>query len=672
MSKRTVFVGLGLFILAFAVRLPYLGTFLTIDEIKWLEGAGQFLQALHSRVLADTYWHFHPGITITWGEAIILWLQYLTSHSTDLSIYVADRLADLPGMVGSMRLSGALITAAAIVGIYVLARPLLGQRASLLGSALLAADPFFSGHSRIVNGDAGVAAFMMLALLAFAHLWRVKSWRMVILSGAMAGLALLTKIPAVFIFPWIALMAGYGFIRDRHFRFWLMALVAVGLTAAFVFVAVWPAMWIAPVNTLRLLIRDSFEVGELGTGHETFFLGQVWQDPGWLFYPYIIAFRLTPVIVIGLAAAGLWLWWSRRDQAGQSWKRTMAITLLIYAIFIMLCANISPKKSDRYIMAVIPALVLIAAIGFDGLLERAERLTEGRSINGKDKEMVPSAIMSGAAALILGSQLFYTISSYPYLISFYNPLMGGYRAAIHQIPVAWGEGIEQSVAWINAQPNANTLRVTGWYNDIVRLYARGETVSFSSDGEEQLSADYVIFYINQQQRHKPNQALLNYFSQRQPVFQVQEDGAPLAWVYAGPRMQFQASGQAMIEGRAKFLGYSWKPGSPTKAGESVGLTVFLHTLGPLPANETLEFRLISADGQIYGRWQSVVRPDWPPDAIVEWTGVLVLPQETLPGDYQLVVQLIDTNLNSEVTRYVFVKSEIQIRPSSGETGIWLD
>jgi hypothetical protein len=56
------------------------------------EGAGQFLQALHSGVFADTYWHFHPGITITWGEAIILWLQYLNSHSTDLSVYIADRL----------------------------------------------------------------------------------------------------------------------------------------------------------------------------------------------------------------------------------------------------------------------------------------------------------------------------------------------------------------------------------------------------------------------------------------------------------------------------------------------------------------------------------------------------------------------------------------------------
>src|SRR5262245_37670344 len=74
-----LFVAAILFLLALLVRLPYLGTFITIDEVKWVEGAGQFLLALSSGNLAQTYWHFHPGITLTWGEALLLWLRWLTA-----------------------------------------------------------------------------------------------------------------------------------------------------------------------------------------------------------------------------------------------------------------------------------------------------------------------------------------------------------------------------------------------------------------------------------------------------------------------------------------------------------------------------------------------------------------------------------------------------------------
>ena len=43
MAKKTFVMGLGLFGLALLIRLPYLGSFMTIDEVKWIEGAGQFL-----------------------------------------------------------------------------------------------------------------------------------------------------------------------------------------------------------------------------------------------------------------------------------------------------------------------------------------------------------------------------------------------------------------------------------------------------------------------------------------------------------------------------------------------------------------------------------------------------------------------------------------------------
>ncbi|MFN8458470.1 MAG: hypothetical protein U0401_28090 [Anaerolineae bacterium] len=76
MSRTTSYVSGSAFLLFLAAVLPRLyslGSFLTIDEVKWAEGAAQFLIALRTGDLAQTYWHFFPGITIAWGGAAWLW-----------------------------------------------------------------------------------------------------------------------------------------------------------------------------------------------------------------------------------------------------------------------------------------------------------------------------------------------------------------------------------------------------------------------------------------------------------------------------------------------------------------------------------------------------------------------------------------------------------------------
>lgn len=640
--RGEILTGVALFGLALLVRLPYLGDYMTIDEIKWLEGTGQFLLGVQKAAFAETYWHFHPGITITWGEAIILWFQYLFSNSPDLTTFVTAQVAELAQMVGPMRLSPVIITSLAVAGMYWLARPLVGHWPALLGAGLLAADPFFVAHSRIVNGDAGTAALMILTFLAFAQLWQKHNWRMVILAGVLAGLTLLTKLPSPIILVWLVIQAGIGYIKDRQERFWLGALLVSGGIAAATFIVLWPSMWVAPLGTLRLMFNDSFDVGGIGAGHETFFLGQIGDDPGWFFYPYVITFRLTPLTIIGVVAGLLWLWRNRASSV----KLLLARILLLYIIIVYLFANISPKKLDRYVISVVPAIILLAGIGLAWLVGWLANVAAERC------QIKQQYIFIIAAIGIIALQTSFVIANYPYVLTYYNPLMGSYPNAARQVPVGWGEGLEQAAAWINAQPNASELLVSSWYNDLVQPYLESaKTISFSSSGKDQLTADYVIFYINQSQRQKPNQAIYNYFIQREPVFQVEHQDTSFVWVYPGPRMQVEVSGKVEIEGRAQLLGYSWEPEVPQKPGSTADLRLFMYTKGDLPANETFEVLLAAADGTLWGNWQSLDKIDWQPEAIVEWQGTLALTANMPPGGYELVVQLIDLNIDSEVTRF---------------------
>jgi len=655
--QSPIFHSSTLFVLAILIRLPYLGTFSTIDEVKWVEGAAQFLTGLSQGQLAQTYWHFFPGITITWGEVIILWLRWLVlGNGADLSSFLETQLADFQSLVGPMRLSAVFITSLTIPGIYLLGRRLLGNTIALFGAAFIAFDPFFVAHSRIVNGDTTAAGFMLLSVLAFLWLWQGSGLRMAVLSGGLAGLAFLTKLPAPIIGPWVGVLALAGYWQRRSISFWFKALIVWGLTAVGVFFLLWPAMWVAPFGTMQQLYHDSFEFGEVDVGHSTFFMQQISDNPGWLFYPVAIAFRLTPVTTITLA---LTLFWLVIDRSGKTSNiRWISWSLVAYVLFIILLANLSPKKLDRYVMAVFPPLDVLVAIGLWGIWQKLSHTRWPLSTQ------TGGAIVLTLAVTIQG---IITMTNYPYLLTSYNSLLGGSSKAVAIMPVGWGEGLEQAAHYLNSLPEAETLTVSSWYGDIFHPYSVAQQASFSDDGRSQLAADYVVFYINQIQRQKPYAGLVDYFRAGKPVFVVGPESAEymaelpnteqhtpkLHWVevYKAPAAQ-SASGAPKVEGIAQLLAYKIEGTrlAETKMARTVSesllqndlaVTLFFRVLGPLPPETKFGVALVpttATENSRWGQWQlTEAKGEWHEGEIIEWHGVLTLPPDMPVGQYRLWV-----------------------------------
>ena len=680
------------FAAALGPRLYALGTFLTIDEVKWAEGAAQFLLALHSGDLFQTYWHFFPGITVTWGSALAL--GGLCAPAPDLAACATARVTNLAGSIGWLRLSPVLLTSLGVAGAYALGRKLLGHRIALTAALLLAFDPFFIAHSRILNGDAVAAILMFLSLLAFLVYWLGEtghlSW--LLLSGALAGLSMLTKLPAPLI---VVFMGGLGLAAvtanlpplpklgapakpQNAVRRWAVALILWGSVALLVFVALWPAMWVAPFDALRQMYVDTFQVGGAGEGHAAFFLGQTVSDPGPWFYPYAIAFRLTPVVMVGLLLGIIFCLLllvnrhlsdtSRRSgfallkplRSTSSLLLPVALIASAYIIAIILFSTISPKKLDRYVMAVVPAIVLLASVGFDSALRIAFSLwlESGETVSGAAKSR---RVYAPAVAGIVVLQALMAIFASPYYLTYYNPWLGGIERAASRVPVGWGEGLEQAAFYLNSLPKADALSVSSWYGDIFQPYFDGQRASFSDDGRAQLAADYVVFYVNQIQRQKPYAGLVDYFRSAEPVFTVgvkptgravnlpgeqQGAGDPVPWVevYKAPAAQ-SAGGAPKIEGVAQLLAY--KVAGSKVAGsryegtagwqltaDEVAVTLFLRVLGPLPEGTAINAAL-SGNGR-WGGWASTeVKGEWSEGQIVEWRGRLVLPPEMPPGAYRL-------------------------------------
>src|SRR5581483_5334772 len=204
--------------------------------------------------------------------------------------------------------------------IGLLAWRLFGLWPAVLGGALLALDPFFLAHSRLVHIDASLTLWTTLALLAALRRWSGGGWWSLVLAGLATGLALLSKAPALILLPMVPLaglvIVGPRIVLER--RAW-RDLVVWAAVAGLVYLALWPAMWVAPIETVgRVLgfMRDNANPGHAAAADE--------DGSGTLFYPLVFLFRSTPLTWLGLV--GLALSWSR-GRSGRA-----AVLLLAFAL----------------------------------------------------------------------------------------------------------------------------------------------------------------------------------------------------------------------------------------------------------------------------------------------------------------------------------------------------
>jgi 4-amino-4-deoxy-L-arabinose transferase-like glycosyltransferase len=635
--KRDIFWAALVFALALALRLPGLSLFLTSDErTNTYLGTAQVLEGLLRGDFGDTYWHFYPGVTMSWLGMAGLLAQYLVGGA-GLSLAAFLR-QDISHLIAAARAPFAVLTAGSVAGVYLLARPLFGQRTALVGAILLAVDPFYLAHSRVIHVDAPTAAFMALSALSFALFWQERlaggpgDLRWAAFSGGMAGLAMLTRSPAPYLFAFIPLAALVGGVIERPRRpvRWLSALALFGAVAAVVFFALWPAMWVDPAGTLRRMLAETY--GKVEAGHVTYFLGRVSDDPGPLFYPYVVAFRLTPLTSLGaLLGLALAIFTSRSKARAATWYAWA------YVFLLFLLALTSPKKQDRYLLAVFPFIDLLAAGGLVGLLElMGLRIT--------DYGLRIAYYLLAAGALLLG--LTFTLPHYPYFFTYYNALMGGLPAAVDKVPVGWGEGMERVGAYLNGLPEAHKLRVAAVPAQCLRPYFSGQVEQFHT-AYPALAADYVVLYMNQVQRLAPAPEIVRYFQAQEPEQVVLIGGVPYAWVYKGPRFVTPSLPAPQVEAHLRFgagmrlRGYGWRAGE-TPSGP-LRVTLYWQAISAMGEDYAVSLRLLDGDGQILSQ-----RDGWPGGGLLPthlWRAgdfvrdeyEMELPEGTPPGSYQLEI-----------------------------------
>jgi len=487
--RNSRFVIWSFAICSFALRLAPLGRYVTPDEPAWVYRAIRFADALSARAWAAVPSTGHPGVTTMWlgtlGVAIRRLLDPAASgthldwirHLAWLAPENGEAFRHLALFLPWGRVAVALVTTLSLVVLHPLLARLFDRRVALLTIGLLAFDPFLIGHSGLLHTDALLATFTLLALVTglngLREPRRAVWWA---LSGLFTGLALLTKTPAIILLPSILLLRTIAPLLKsvtRHSPFAIRhssSVIAHGslfiVSLLIVSLALYPALWANPAGTFNTFFDFAGKHVETAP-RPIFFAGQMTHDPGPSFYPAVLIFRISPVVLIGLIVGLVTL---RRLPSD---RRLAFLLLLAFAATFGALMSLGAKKHDRYLLPAFPPLTLAAALGWSHL----------KQIPTPTLPHTPTLLYS-----LLLVQLSLALIFFLYPLTAFNPLAGGPWIAARVLPVDWGEGMGAAARWLNQVPDADQFTIAAVSVPTFASLFDGRTIPL----DQATLADYVV------------------------------------------------------------------------------------------------------------------------------------------------------------------------------------
>jgi hypothetical protein len=500
-----------LFLIAVLPRTIGLADFLTYDEAyHWIGRTERFAAAILHQQWDETRQTGHPGVTLMWLGSLGLAIEHLAT--TQDWATVSSEVEHLAWM----RLPSAILHAMLAAGSLLLLRRLLPWRVALLAALLWAADPYLVAHARLLHLDALLTDFVTLSLLCVllsCRSTRPAAW--LVGGGVLAGLALLTKGPALILLPVAGILMFWQNATPTFLARLRSSLGAYLLwlgVALVVVLLLWPAMWVTPHLAIERYIQKILWEGGYPFVNAQFFFGYPVGDPGVLFYPVADVFRMTPIVLVGVLALVL-------VAQHPSPERTLVALLAAFIIGWTLVMTAGAKKFDRYVLPTWPALLVLAAVGWHALLVRIQKRTAHPLVR-----FVPWGLVS----LLLLAVVLSVAQYHPYYLSYYNPLVGGGEKAQQVMLVGWGEGMDQAGDYLRTRPDIGYAPVLSDDTRLLEPFVPVPVKHLSELGEG--LDNYAVIYRPSLQRNLyPEQRTV--LEQTIPLHRVRIHGIDYALIY---------------------------------------------------------------------------------------------------------------------------------------------
>ena len=558
--KHLLYFSLSLLILTLIPRLSTLESHWSSDAVLWLNRSSDFMSAVKQSEFSETLIAYHPGVTT-------MWIAGLRTFFTDPGVDV-ENLAQARWFIGIVVWMG--------IGLAcLLLYRLFGQWVALAGVACLAYSPLFLAQTRRVHTDALATTFLLLTVLLFlTYCQNRERRRYLVLSGITFGLAVLSKSYALILLPWLPVCLflfqekgkkGFG----RHITEGVCFLSCTALTIF----TLWPVFW-SPLFGLMTLCLFGLTVvlfqemksercpGRLvgallvvlcfigvraikmiwhvldrvnwavTTPHEVehFFLGKVVYDPGWLFYPFVLLIKSTP-LMLPLAIVGCILLWRQRKHTEETARHfKTGLALVIGVALFTVCLSATSKKFSRYLLPAFPMLEILAAIGFvAGLKWSYKRLVLRFGAVATAKYKTALTVLACVGFFFV--QVFPVLALHPYYGTYYN-LCWKVIDITKIITVGDASGLDIASKYLNRKPKAYLLsvQVSPLSAQFFHHYFQG--FAYRSDiNVINVTPDYEVVYIRDSQIGRvPQTGTLN--GELETVITL--NGIDHVWIYRIP------------------------------------------------------------------------------------------------------------------------------------------
>ena len=561
-TRKEKFIRWGVGILAtlllgLAIYLPRranLDLYVTVDEGVWVMRATNFYFSMTEKDYADTE-QTHPGIPILWvGRPVAE--KYFPDHKVlpkklfdgawKFEKFLVEKGRDPLTMLVEMRGRMVVLDTVLLLGGFLLAWRLLGFPAALIGFMLIAFEPYHITLTRLFQLDGLLSILLLVSSLAFLAYWYTgKRLIYMIVSGMAGGLAFLTKANGIFLVPYVGLVSliallyevklhtWKGVFNGRYIlRYMLLPIAVWILVVAAIYVAFYPAMWVRPLDALQLIYSDAFAYASAGAQAEFVETPRLFviQFPNLHRYVNVFLWRTTLVVLIG---TGLGLVWMalKTPEPRQVRNKLVFLSLVLFSVFFILFMGMALKTANHYVISAFLPMDLAAAIGLWGLLE----WVQAKLGSGNMQKAIPVV----GAVVTVAVQLSTTVSSYPYFITYANPLMGDAVEMEQVIGAGYGEGLDAVARYLNQKPDVEHLDTLTWYAyGAFSYYYKGIPHNLFAIGnwtegaiQELKDADYLVIYVRQAERNVPVE-LLEALEGAVPEKVIYLDGVMYARIYA--------------------------------------------------------------------------------------------------------------------------------------------
>lgn len=489
--KQSIFFLLLIALLA-VPRLVGIGRFATIDEPYWLTAGSDFYYALGQRAFANTVYDYHPAVTTMWiiAAALLVYFPqyrglgqgYFDVYKDSLENFLLAHGHTPLGLMTTGRVIQVILIVFLLLVLFWLLRRLLGNAIALSGILLASFDPFFLGHSRLLNHEGMLSLFVMIAMLALlAYQFSERRFLFVLISGAAAGFAQLTKSSSVVLLPLIGLLLLLDMFLRRELPWKRRLFLFAGQAGAWlgtlviVYFVFWPGMWVAPGQMLYEVFGNAlsyaFEGSRLSvTGAVEATQFQFRLSDVFSLIPSVL-WRTTLIAWIGFILGVVAI-------VRQKWRVRIILgsVFLIGLLFIILFGVASGRNSAHYLLTAYVSTDIIAAAGYV-----SAAMWLARHLNTEPLRRYAIPVVGGAAVLLQAAS---AAPYFPYYYTYYNPAMEALQPGRQNPSFGYGEGLELAAQYLAQKPNAAN-------SSVVAFYGRGAFSFFYPGKTEQLKPVYA-------------------------------------------------------------------------------------------------------------------------------------------------------------------------------------